>query len=342
MTVHLISVGLSLLNVLADPYDKLGSHPEIYAAVRNAEPKPHQLLRAAGIKNTDDDRSPASDWINRAVNSLDSPEADQVRSLAAGTRPQDWPPPVSAELDTFARLPKRTAFRLGRDDIALLICSDTPNGLLAGLWNALAIADGDLENIRYQPDPETPLGDVRGRVVMVRVTGMDAGDEGFRKAMRGLGFLARNLFSSGSLTRGEEFRFVLSGGYKAAIPYLIGLAEAVRSVDDECLRQIGVSDLAPVPVPYPVQAYVQHETADSQAKPVALPLRRLIAESVREEVSGFDKSGRRKDVPGSRLFEGYVFDKERGWPRKVSCRLTPFGEGLRALFGTAREEPGGG
>ena len=34
-------------------------------------------------------------------------------------------------------------------------------------------------------------------------------------------------FESGQLVKGEEFRFYLSGGFKAAIPYLIGLAEAV-------------------------------------------------------------------------------------------------------------------
>ena len=56
----------------------------------------------------------------------------------------------------------------------------------------------------------------------------DAADEtGFRRAMAGLGLLARRIFESGQLVKGEEFRFYLSGGFKAAIPYLIGLAEAV-------------------------------------------------------------------------------------------------------------------
>src|SRR5213079_381353 len=105
--------------------------------------------------------------------------------------------------------------------------------LIGALWNALALTGGDLRRVRYLSQPTTALGDpgrVRGHALMVRVTGMDAGNEpGFRKAMGGLGHLGCHLLGREELGYdpphprvtgvAEEFRVHLSGGFKAAIPY---------------------------------------------------------------------------------------------------------------------------
>jgi hypothetical protein len=165
-------------------------------------------------------------------------------------------------------------------------------------------------------------------VVMARVPGMDAGDEGgFRRAMGGLGTLARDVLRSGELAKGEPFRFYLSGGFKAAIPYLIGLAEGLRSLG----QQPGVMS-----APHPVTAFVLHETAGKGEPPIRLPLRRLIATQVEQELSRFDVSGVRDGVPSPALLDGYAYEVEG-----KQCTLTAFGEGLRALFGVGPEGSGG-
>lgn len=336
MTVHLISVGLSVLRSLEEPYDALASDDGLLHSILDADPRPHELL-TGGL---DADRAQARTWMTDAFGSVSSASAVSLRELAGQVRPEKWPRHVSAELDTFARV-SGGSFVLGPNDIAVLICSDTPKGLLAGAWNAVAAVGGDFSRIRYASSPEEPSVFARGHVILVRVAGMDAGNDGFKDAMRGLGLLARHLFASGVLSREEEFRFYLSGGFKAAVPYLIGLAEAIRSVDDECLRLLGVSGLTPVPEPcWPVRAYVQHETAPLDAKPIEVPLRRLIAQSVRKELSGYNESGKRPGRPGWSQLEGYAYDVT-GKPGNETCRLTPFGEGLRALFGTERQRPGG-
>ena len=89
-----------------------------------------------------------------------------------------------------------------------------PGGPARGVWNALTIAGGDLRLPRYIADAkeDTPLGKLKGRAVLVRVTGMDArNNTGFNEAMDALEMLARRLFRSGSLDKAEEFRFYLSG-----------------------------------------------------------------------------------------------------------------------------------
>lgn len=86
----------------------------------------------------------------------------------------------------------------------------------------------------------------------------------------------------------------------------------------------------------PVEAYVLHETASQQAPPIRLPLRRLIASQVEQELSGFDRSGARTTTPSPSLLNGYAYEAAKG-----RCVLTAFGEGLRALFGVSPERAGG-
>jgi hypothetical protein len=337
VTVHLISVGLSMRDALRDPYDKLAGEPDLIAAIDRH--KPLDLLPDDG------DGGAASEWLTGALApepgpGRDAAKADRIREVSAAVQPSRWPRHMSAEIETFGRVPG-AGFPLRPDDIAILICSDTPRGLLAGVWNALALTDGDLSRVRYLPEPGSLPVDIRGRAVLVRVPYLDARDEGgFRRAMGGLGLLARHVFQHGKLSGPDTFQFYLSGGFKAAIPYLIGLAEAVRSIDASRLRDLGAEHLMPAEGPYPVEAFVLHETAPPGTPPIRLPLRRLDADAVRYELSGFDRRGHRRGKPDGALLHGYAYESE-GRPGKETCVLTAFGEGLRELFGVEVEVPGG-
>jgi len=327
VTVHLISVGLSLRDAFLDPYSNVGDDDLAGEIDRQ---KPFELLAQ------DIDRDAASDWLARALPApgeppRDTADAGRLRELSAAVLPDRWPRTISAETATFDRV-DGTDFPLSRRDIAILICSDTALGLLAGVWNAAALTDKELTRVRYLPEPGSLRAAVRGCAVLARIQGMDAGSpEGFAEAMAGLGLVARHLFKYGKLEKAEEFRFYLSGGFKAAIPYLIGLAEAVRSVDHDCLREMRPEGPVPDTWPYPVEAYVLHDTARPGTSAIRLPLRVLVAAAVRRELAVFGADGTfRGELERDRLL-GYAYQLDG-----TGCyKLTAFGAGLRALFGSA-------
>jgi hypothetical protein len=317
VTVHFISVGLGVVEeFLADPWRRLGSsRPELAETIDRSGAARLVAGQAAGNSQA------ASRWLAQRLGPP-SPAHERLAELARQIRPDLWPKEASAELQTFAGAAHSQV--LARDDIAILLATDTVDGLAAALWNAVALVGGDLGRVRYLADPaDRPTG-VRGCAVMVRVPSLDARNHrGFRIAMGGLGRLGRNLVGvpgeQGVTNPGEPFRFYLSGGFKAAIPYLIGLAEALRSLERG----------------HPVEAFVLHETTD--ADPIPLPLRRLPAELVRSELAGFDQDGHYPEQERTTNFlEGYAYEKgEQGW------ELTAFGEGLRVLFGPSPEVTSG-
>ncbi|MGH3942471.1 MAG: hypothetical protein ACRDTG_28380 [Pseudonocardiaceae bacterium] len=308
MTIHLISVGLSLTQTLS------GRLADRKLATNVARERPWEILGT--------DRVLASDWLAGALAPEDSGERDPARyrrlaEMADHIQPRLWPARFSAELDTFARVPE-AKLPLDGADVAVLMSSDTADGLAAGLWNAAALVHGDLSRVSYLADPAAPIGPARGQAVLVRVPGLDAGDErGFCDAMRGLGSLGHFLRFAVAQDR-EEFRCYLSGGFKAAIPYLIGLAEGLRSLPDTGS----------------VEAIVLHE--NTERAPIRLPLRRIPYELMADELSGFGVDGVRRYEPQFSVLEGYAYEK-----RDATWRLTPFGEGLRALFTGPPEVLGG-
>jgi hypothetical protein len=318
MAINLISVGLSVMGSLRHPGRWLEDQPGLVDVITRE--RPHEL-RPGGAGGSVE----LSAWLSAAFASPaqlgdESARAAGLAVMVETVQPGRWPSIVSGELKTLARMPG-TGYPLSRGDTAVLVCSDTTGGLLAGLWNAVALTSGDLSRVGYLARPDAPLGPVRGRALVVRVPGLDAGEEdGFRRAMGGLGTLGRNLLQSGELRQAEPILFCLTGGYKATMPYLIGLAEGLRSLD----------------AGHPVDAFVTHETAGQQALPIRLPLRRLVASQVEQELSGFDASGERAAVPRPALLNGYAYDLADG-----RCTLTAFGEGLRALFGVSPERAGG-
>lgn len=312
MTIHLISVGISLTDTLRGG-QRLRDAP--HALARSvAQAKPWEILGT--------DRTSASRWLTGALAAEGSSERDpgRARLLTETTdriQPHRWPARFSAELDTFNRDPAAER-PLSPADVAVLVSSDTAPGLTAGLWNAVALVEGDLARVGYLADPAAPVGEARGQALLVRVPGLDAGDHcGFREAMRGLGSLGHSLHH-GVAHNGEAFRCYLSGGSKAAIPYLIGLAEGLRSLPDAG----------------PVDAIVLHESTEYD--PIRLPLRRMAPGMVADELRGFDADGIRSQVSKTGFLEGYAYEKHGS-----TWQLTAFGEGLRALFGDPPEGLGG-
>jgi hypothetical protein len=304
--IYVISVGISIWDNLKDRRCLDG---ETARAV--ARDKPWDILGT--------DARQASDWLRRALahQGADRNDACRLAEITERITPHCWPARVSAELDTFDRDPN-AGRPLPATDIAVLVSSDTAAGLAAGLWNALALVGGDLNRVRYLDDPAARVSSLLGHALLVRVPGMDTGTErGFRQAMRGLGSLGHSLHEDTQL-RKQPFRFYLSGGFKAAIPYLIGLAEGLRSLPDAG----------------EVEAFVLHELTESG--PIRLPLRRIAPSLVREELAGFDACGSRTQGSRTSFLEGYAYEKDGS-----KWRLTPFGEGLRTLFGMHPEGIGG-
>jgi hypothetical protein len=310
VTIHVISVGISLLDVLAAPYGKLTDR-DVLTAVCKAEP--HNLLAQAGIGEHDRDK--ASSWLAAALAPSGDPfhdtkKAAKLAAVATAAAPQLWPNDLCAEIGTFARVLESKALPPG--DTAVLICSDTPDGLLAGVWNAAALTHGDLSRVRYIASPGSRLGLVRGKALVVRIFGMDAGNEsGFQQAMSGLGTFGHNLVHAEGVPDDVPFRFYLSGGYKAAIPYLIGLAEGVAS-------RHGAGQ---------VEAFVLHKSARDTDKPVRLPLRRMGADRVSKELALLTGQPAKVRLPSDYL-KGYAWEET-----PEGYKLTAFGAGLKALFG---------
>jgi CRISPR-associated protein (Cas_APE2256). len=231
-------------------------------------------------------------------------------SLLGEVQPAKWPAGVSAELQTLDATP---AFRrpLTGHDVAVLIASDTAEGLLAAVWNAFALVREPTQ-VCYLDRPEQRLAKppTPGSAVIVRVPGMQVGtEEGFREAMRGLGTLGRTLLDY--LPPLEDCRFHLSGGFKAAIPYLVALAEAMRSEHRS-----------------KITAWVQHET--TQGNPIRLPLRTLRRTVAQSELAPFGPDGRsHMSSLGDGILDGYAYERQTDG----TFRLTAFGEGLKAFFG---------
>ncbi|MGH3329580.1 MAG: hypothetical protein ACRDPT_17610 [Streptomycetales bacterium] len=306
MTAHLISVGKSLLEFFAAPDEFV----DAALAERIADVKPHRM-----IVNQTGGPEPVDAWLRRCLVDRDPETLDRLGDACEKITPRLWPARVSAELDTFARVPS-SRVPMDPADIAVLISSDTADGLIAALWNAVALAHGDLDRILYLSDPEDGLEVEPGNAVVARVRGMDVGDEsGFRTAMRGFGVLGGQLARRWEGQEDVPFRCYLSGGFKAAIPCLISLAEGLRSL----------------PGKRPVDAYVLHELTEGPA--IKVPLRFLPPEVVREELTRFS-DGSSRHPPKDRRLEGYAYEEH-----KAECcwRLTPHGEGLLALFQAAPE-----
>ena len=147
---------------------------------------------------------------------------------------------------------------------------------------------------------------------------MDVEDqEDFTKAMRELGRIGRGVDRLLAPTKSTA-RLHLSGGFKAALPFLLSLGEALRGLHGpDRIRAFALHDLAP------------------GLRSIELPLRSLPPKLVKDHVSDTDTSGyfttRPPDGEHLRGF-AYDLDETHRW------KLTPFGEALRELY---RDRPVG-
>jgi hypothetical protein len=314
VTIHLVSVGKSILDFLADPHrDALGIDEKLADCIAEATPT---LLQE--VHDTTPEQAAA--LLRRCLVEKDAELVDALAAMCARIKPGDWAARVSAELATFANAGE-IGSGLPNSDVAVLLTSDTSEGMSAGLWNALALTRADIGRVRYLTDltaaSAAEIASLRGSAVIVRVRNLDARNAAdFRAAMGYLGLLGKSLLDQVA-GEAEPFRFYLSGGFKATIPYLIALAEWTHSLTRA-----------------PVSAWVLHETTDTA---IELPLRRLRKDVIDTELKHFvhDVSDRRPE--GGMLLEGYAYEQQegtRGW------ELTPFGAGLRALYGMAGEATG--
>ena len=264
-------------------------------------------------------------------------DREQFLELLGEVKPQLWPYQVSAELTTMAASdPKGKSCSLPSGQTAVLIASDTSKGLHAALFNAVAIAAGDLERVRYLPEPTPDIVKERGNVVIVRMPGLDAGNNKvFLEAMRGFGLLGQGI---DRLLKNDEdmaARFHLSGGFKAALPYLLGLGEALHS-----LR--GKSS---------VQAYTVHELSRDLSS-IELPLRSLPSGLLSQQLAGTDAEGRfalSEVAPGQYTLEvqsvGYArvtqpVTVQAGQVAQVTVQLVPAAAAGATYHATVGPVPG--
>ncbi|GLU49434.1 hypothetical protein [Nocardiopsis ansamitocini] len=328
-TVHIVTVGLSLRNTLINdhspmqPWRNAPGAPE-----RGAKTRAH-VDRLIPVENPDPDiqRTLADAHRKRLKHELngDTAEAKELDADIAVLRPELFLSGASAELASLAhpgspdtlQLPPHV--RAGLHDVVVLIPSDTAVGTRAALWNALALTGGDRSRVDYLASPKDASEPAHGRVLIAPVPGLDllhGGD--LSRAMRHIGTLGSRLIDT-LAGPGHRYVFHLTGGYRAPLPYLIGLAEGMRS-----LRSRNGAEHAEVAS---VSARMMHESRRERLIPV--PLRDLPYALVKEVFREADEHPESFAARGAQNddLEGYVY-------QRVNRRfeLTPFGEGLRALF----------
>ncbi|GAA3820739.1 hypothetical protein [Streptomyces chiangmaiensis] len=311
MTIHIVSVGSNLVDALKAPSTVRGLTQDQQDGIQSG--RPTDFLAPNGTEPT---AATADSELKELFGSATGQARDDLRNTVAVVRPGMWPAGISAELSTLVSVTGQS--HLSREDVIVLLATDTFDGLTAALWDALALTIGDLDRIVYLSKPsDQPSETVHDRVFVVRVPGLDAStDEDFVRAMEGLGVLGRTLVRKVAVSENEDFLFHLSGGYKAAIPYLIGLAEGLRSLDRKGT----------------VEAFVLHK--DSGGKPIKLPLRRMVLSGLQHLLASFNANGERNRRPqGADSLEGYAFERRE----PSGYRLTAFGAGLRALIGPPDE-----
>ncbi|MGW0084531.1 hypothetical protein [Streptomyces sp. NPDC003393] len=315
MTVHVVSVGSNLIDAMAAPSGVTGLDVDQADAIRDERP-------AAVLSDIVGSDSAQASQELAACLTAGTDQHRHLLELVDAVAPGRWSSGISAELDTLSRAPGGIALQ-SDTDVAVLLATPTVHGLTAALWNALALTDGKPERIDYLPAPEQqPPAAVRGHVLVVRVPGLEPREQNdFHKAMKALGTLGRALVTKVAESDDEDFHFHLSGGYKAAIPYLIGLAEGIRSLPR------GRNAV--------VQAFMLHR--DTQGEAIRLPLRRMNLKMLRATLEPFRATGRKRTAPDDEALDGYAYDLAADG---TQYELTPFGAGLLALIGHSEEPVG--
>lgn len=180
------------------------------------------------------------------------------------------------------------------DDRVVLLCSDTPLGVLAAHLNAACLA----KSIGFFADPPQQVNQdpqVRedglhqdGTATIIRIAGLTPGNlDHFDQAAAGL---ARALSWAHHLAHEQEAGLVLhvAGGFKSTIPILTGIAGLLED-------------------PSP-KVWCKHELGSVAVK---LPVPRLNRDDLR---AAFEDVAKGAEPPD--LYKGYCFDwRDNGWVR---------------------------
>ncbi|SKA23177.1 hypothetical protein SAMN02745673_03185 [Marinactinospora thermotolerans DSM 45154] len=328
MTVHVVSVGVSLKNFFERGYlERRKETTHESTTTRENIPggseakrrwKEDKLGFDKRIYNVDDKLIDAFGLESGITNTR---ALDFFREITVDVQAKNWHAKegISAELDTIRIITSQgrtgTSQGIKENDLAFLLSSDTEEGLACAIWTAIALAEGDVERVLYLPEIDDHTRLVRptqGQVIVLRINGLNAqrGNE-FTDAMKELGYLARLLIGNTGqridpiLEPEERVLFHLSGGYRATIPYLIEVAKWLRSLDCN------------------TQAHILPERAEEA---LSIPLLRLDPRQVGLELTDF-KKGQAPALPEKASLEGYAYEQVG-----KGAKLTAFGQGMKILF----------
>ena len=308
MTVHIVPVGLSLADYLQSPQVRtdLGVERQV-----------HQRWKEPGLGLSQNVHP--NELLSRAFGSdshkVSDDDFDKFMALIDEAHIQGWPGNLgmSAEIDAI----RARDVELADDDRVILLASDTPEGLANAAWNALVLAEGDQKRVWYRDSLKhaRPESGARQQIVIMRVPYLDVtSHEEFPKALQSLTELAKLIQGHGipddeKLVRcqGEELAFHITGGYRATVPYLIAIAEWLRS-----LRSGTVS------------ARLLPGKAD---RTFPMPLRSPQESMVRAELEIFKKGRCPTSAMNNTALLGYAYDEVEG-----EYHLNDFGKNMHMLF----------
>lgn len=321
MTVHIIPCGRSILDGLRDPAKKPG--PRTGERVK-ADGSVKELRLAVQRMRECDTAEVLKEW-------REAMEAGPRGKL----RLHQWKTTVCAESATLAARAGselRDEVLLPDGDSAVLLASDTDDGLLSALLAATRITGGDTDRVHYtatsgadqaaERDRDLP-GSSAGTVTVVLITRLGPPiHEGLSVAVRGIGDVMRAVYERDT----GDIDVHLTGGYKATLLHTLALTEVLHSRVLQETRDRHVT------------ACYLYEDAGADAGHEALTpigLRAFQPDTLREmrcELTAVDN----RNSASTKLFEGLAWEQQPDRPP----RLTDFGHGYLAVLG--REGGGSG
>jgi hypothetical protein len=323
VTIHLITVGNSIRTKLAE---RFSTEPDL------ASGKDLHDAALLGLEDPDPDPDEVAEFLSLVASRDDTDGVRTARATAesawhrlqafGGGEASGWESTISAESSSLIADNENGWHSVTDRDLFVLLTSQTSDGMLAAFWNALHLAGSHdpLSLLDFGGVGEVANGlSERHRVRIQVIRHLDLRNpQRFPDAMRHLAQFARAaLVERGA---GENVVVHLSGGYKATIPFLIGIAEGMRSVQ--------IPERSPVAN---VRAVVVHEDsfADGRPEGVPIPLRTLVEDDLRTELAPFHEGRARiSTLEGSTSLLGYAYVEEAsGW-----YKLTEFGHGLRVFI----------
>jgi hypothetical protein len=208
--VHVVPVGISLLGRIT-----AGALPALEPVLR---PTPAQIVgNPAGAVRERLRSATRADTVLPLDRLLDDVQVGQLRHPDSRALSAEW-----------STIHAARANQPGADAI-ILLATDTDEGLRSALFVAARYPT----EIHYLDDPlrwDLPPQVIPGNVYLCRVPGLDLARSNLATPVwRALGRLGR-LVADDARHADRQVMFHLSGGYKAVLPYLMVMAETLRSI----------------------------------------------------------------------------------------------------------------